>query len=69
MAQREKKGYALKKARGLVPHPYDRNSRSFQQGAEKNWPSRWDHMERATAARKETASRDWSGRWHRFAPA
>jgi hypothetical protein len=35
-SQKEKKGYARKVERGLVPHVYDKNGRSFQQGAWKN---------------------------------
>lgn len=37
MQSREKKGYALKRERGLVPHQYDKGSRSFNRGAWKNW--------------------------------
>jgi hypothetical protein len=37
MSQREKKGYALKKERGLVPFQYEKNSKSFAEGAWKHW--------------------------------
>lgn len=35
--QREKKGYALKKERGIVPFVYDRDSKRFKEGAWKHW--------------------------------
>lgn len=73
MAQREKKGYALKRERGLVPHHYDKASRSYAAGAHKHWPPR-EPGERpeeydkriAKLAMAETPSRLGSPRGHRF---
>lgn len=36
--QKRRGRYAEKKRLGLVPHAYDKNSKSFQAGAWKNWP-------------------------------
>lgn len=35
--QKKRGRYTEKKRLGLVPHSYDKNSRSFQAGAWKNW--------------------------------
>jgi hypothetical protein len=63
MAQREKKGYALKRERGLVPHFYNTSAKEFQAGAWRNWPARIDDAERAALGRRETQPRE---SWHRF---
>lgn len=56
--QKRRGRYAEKKRLGLVPHIYDKNSRSFQAGAWKNWNDR-ELRERAAfdlAARSYTMS-------------
>ena len=49
--QRKKGRYQVKKEAGLVPHNYDRESRSFMEGAWKNWPHNRD---------KETRKITWT---------
>ena len=53
--QRQKKGYALKHERCLVPHVYASNSESFKAGAWKNWPHEMQLEQRSRQAHKETA--------------
>lgn len=65
---REKKGYSLKRERGLVPSFYDTNSQSFRAGATKNWPRealRDQHVMRRMAF-AETPSSNGYVRGHRF---
>jgi hypothetical protein len=64
---RETKGYALKKRQGLVPTHYDRTSRSFNEGAWKNWRNVPEHL-RWKMALAETPSRQRNGWRHGFAP-
>ena len=45
-AQKKKGRYQIKKEAGLVPHVYDRDSRSFMEGAWKNWPHNRDKVTR-----------------------
>lgn len=63
---RERKGYSLKRQRGLVPHFYDQGSRSYHMGADKNWPSRASQSERAKMAWAETPSNNGYQRGHTF---
>ena len=39
MGNKKKGRYQQKADAGLVPHRYDRDSRSFREGAFKNWPN------------------------------
>lgn len=63
---RERKGYALKVQKGLVPHRYDQSSRGFQQGAWRWWSQNMTDAERAIIARRETASHYADRVRHRF---
>lgn len=43
-----KSRYRVKKELGLVPHVYDKNSRSFSEGAWRHWPHRRDKDKKIT---------------------
>jgi len=45
--------YSMKRRRGLVPHQYDPNSRSYQLGAHKHW-GRLSDKDRMIQGRRDT---------------
>lgn len=65
---RERKGYSLKRSRGLVPHFYDANSQSYRAGADKNWPreAHRNHSVMQRMAFAETPSANGYIRGHCF---
>lgn len=65
---REKKGYSLKKERGLVPFLYNTKSESFLAGAHKNWPreTSLNPRMRQRIAMAETPSNNGYTRGHCF---
>ncbi len=55
----KKKGrYQQKADQGLVPHRYDRDSKSFREGAWKNWPHARDDNRNITATMPMEARSD-----------
>ena len=66
---REKKGYSLKRERGLVPHLYNVKSESYLAGAYKNWPREAPAGSRQACAMAmcETPSNNGYQRGHCFA--
>ena len=58
MAKKQKEtpknsSYSMKRRRGLVPHQYDPNSRSYQLGAYKHW-GRLSDKDRMIQGRRDT---------------
>lgn len=55
---RKKGRYQVKRDMGLVPFLYDRDSRSFLDGAWKNWPHARDRVTRQITGTQNEANRD-----------
>lgn len=64
VSQKKKGRYQAKRALGLVPFQYDRDSRSFLEGAWKNWPHARDRVSRQITGTQNEENRDVRGDIH-----
>jgi hypothetical protein len=61
---RTKGRYQVKRELGLVPHLYDTDSKSFLEGAWKNWPCSRDKTTRQIVGTQNETNRDVRGDIH-----